>query len=281
MATTDGVRGFCLRILEAGDLDSKLAPPPRNLASETGVEPPVHIDHPQRDLGLHMRGGSPRLPRPGELRDPEARIHCLARFAHHELMAVELFAWALLRWPDLPPALRSGFLHVLAEEQTHCRLYAERVESLGSHLHEHPHSDYFWKHAPAIAASPHGARAFLCAMGLTLEQANLDFTGLYRDAFRNAGDEASAHICQRVLDDEVAHVALAARWMRRLRPGCDDVEAYTEAVPFPLSAARAKGKRFDVPARRRAGLSPDFIDHVRRARSTQELAGERHRPLDR
>jgi hypothetical protein len=69
--------------------------------------------------------------------------------------------------------------------------------------------------------------------------------------------------------------------MRRLRPGCDDVEAYTEAVPFPLSAARAKGKRFDVPARRRAGLSPDFIDHVRRARSTQELAGERGRPLDR
>ncbi len=281
MATSDGVRGFCLGILESGDLDSKLAPPPRDLEFESGIERPVHIDHPRRLPGLRMQGGAPRLPRPGELGDSRARIDCLARFAHHELMAVELFAWALLRWPDLPAALRSGFVHVLAEEQTHCRLYVERIQALGSHLHEHVHSDYFWKHAPAIAASPHGARAFLCAMGLTLEQANLDFAGLYRDAFRNAGDEASARICQRVFDDEVTHVALAARWMRRLRPGRDDVEAYTEAVPYPLSAARAKGKRFDAPARRRAGLSPDFIDHVRRARSTQELAGERNRPLDR
>ena len=108
MATTDGVRDFCLRILESGDLETKLAPPPHNLESETDVEPPVHIDHPRREPGLRMQGGSPRLPRPGELRDPKARIHCLARFAHHELMAVELFAWALLRWPDLPPALRSA-----------------------------------------------------------------------------------------------------------------------------------------------------------------------------
>ena len=115
-------------------------------------------------------------------------------------------------------------------------------------------------------------------MGLTLEQANLDFTGLYRDAFRNAGDEASAHICQRVRDDEVTHVALAARWMRRLRPGCDDVEAYTEAVPFPLSAARAKGKQFSTTARRRAGLSDDFIDYIRTARSSAETAGVKAAP---
>ena len=66
MATTDGVRGFCLRNLESGDMDTKLAPPPRNLESETAVERPVHIDHPRREPGLRMQGGIPHLPQPGE-----------------------------------------------------------------------------------------------------------------------------------------------------------------------------------------------------------------------
>jgi hypothetical protein len=51
------------------------------------------------------------------------------------------------------------------------------------------------------------------------------------------------------------------------------VAAYEAAVPFPLGAARAKGRRFDAGARRRAGLGEDFIEHVRRARSRAELAG--------
>jgi uncharacterized ferritin-like protein (DUF455 family) len=186
-------------------------------------------------------------------------------------MAAELFAWALLRWPALPPELRRGWLGALRDEQKHCGLYLERLHALGSRLEDHVLSDYFWKHAPALAASPHGPRAFLSAMGLTLEQANLDFSLLYRDAFRAAGDEASALVCSVVHDDEVRHVALAARWLGRLSdPEQDETQRYNESVPFPLSAARAKGRRFDVAARRRAGLGEAFIDHVRSARSTQE-----------
>jgi hypothetical protein len=48
------------------------------------------------------------------------------------------------------------------------------------------------------------------------------------------------------------------------------LEAYQEAVPYPLAAARAKGRRFDEAARRRAGLSGAFIAFVRGARSSQE-----------
>jgi uncharacterized ferritin-like protein (DUF455 family) len=108
-------------------------------------------------------------------------------------------------------------------------------------------------------------------MGLTLEQANLDFSLLYRDAFRAAGDEETARVCQQVHDDELRHVALAAGWLRRLDPdAAGELAAYEKAVPFPLSAARAKGRRFDAAARRRAGLEPEFIEHVRTARSSQE-----------
>ena len=264
------VRAFCRRILEVGDLDTKLEPPAERLSDES-AGPPLCVDGPARDPGLEMRSGVEPLPRPRALTSPEARAVCLARFAHHELMAVELFAWALLRWPELPPELRRGFLDVLAEEQLHCRLYIDRLRAHGSALSDHPQSSYFWKHAPAIAKSPHGPLAFLCAMGLTFEQANLDFTLVYRDGFRAAGDGASARVCQSVHDDEVGHVRLAAHWLRALTPsGQDEVEAYRRAVPYPLAAARAKGRRFAETARRRAGLSEAFIAFVRDARSSQE-----------
>ena len=271
-------RAFCRRVLEAGDLASKLAPPRDASGRLLTLDPPgpaLVLDRPARAPGLRMRGGGDRLPRPGELRDVASRRTCLARFAHHELMAVEYFAWALLRWPDLPAPLRRGWLSALADEQRHCRLYLDRLAALGGHFDGDDHSDYFWRHAPAIAASPAGPAAFLAAMGLTLEQANLDFTLTYRDAFAAAGDAESAAICQQVHDDEVAHVALAAHWIVRLTeadPGreCADLEGYLASVPFPLGAARAKGRRFEPGPRRRAGLSPAFVEHVRTARSSAE-----------
>jgi len=280
------VRESCRRILESGNLEAKLAPlvgPSGEALSDEPAGPPLCFDRPVRDPELEMHGGVESLPRPGELASREARARCLARFANHELMAVEFFAWALLRWPNLPTELRRGFVAVLADEQLHCRLYLGRLRALGSALSDHRLSDYFWKHAPAIAASPHGPRAFLCAMGLTFEQANLDFTLIYRDGFRNAGDEKSAQICQRIHDDEVGHVRLAARWLRALAPeGQGEIEAYQEAVPYPLAAARAKGRRFDEAARRRAGLSGEFIAFVRGARSSQEqgLGASRNRNDD-
>ncbi len=276
-------REFCLRILESGDLASKLAPPFDPTGALLALDPSgsaIFIDRPARDVGLRMRGGGDKLPRPGELSDLASRQLCLARFAHHELMAVEYFAWALLRWPDLPLALRRGLFVALADEQRHCRLYLDRLDALGGRFDGDDHSDYFWRHAPAIAASPAGPAAFLAAMGLTLEQANLDFTLTYRDGFARAGDPESAAICQQVHDDEIAHVALAAHWLVRLGPASDgapdsgsdaaDLDAYLASVPFPLGAGRAKGRRFEAKPRARAGLSEALIEHVRQARSSQE-----------
>jgi uncharacterized ferritin-like protein (DUF455 family) len=276
------VRGFCLRILSAGDLATKLEPPIDAADAplpDLEPGPPIDIQRPARDPGLTLQSGAEPLPRPGELTGAAARACCLARFAHHELMAVELFAWALVRWPALPDGLRRGFLGALRDEQIHCRLYLDRLADHGSDLGEHPRSDYFWRQAPAIAASPHGARAFLAAMGLTLEQANLDFALVYRDGFRDAGDEASARVCQRVYDDEIGHVRLAAHWLTELTPeaDADQTEAYEAAVPFPLAANRAKGRRFDVAGRRKAGLDESFIEHVRTARSNQETRVRRTR----
>ena len=278
------LRQFCSGILGSGDLESKLSPPHQQDGSpldDSNRGQPLYIEHPVRDPEIAMAAGQPNLPRLGALKDPQARITCLARFAHHELMAVELFAWALLRWPDAPSGLRKEFVRILADEQRHCQMYIDRVESLGGSFFNPPYSNYFWKHVPAMSASPHGPAAFLASMGLTLEQANLDFTTMYREAFAAAGDSESAEIMQQVHDDEIGHVAAAARWIKTLGPpGSDIIDAYSEAVPFPLSASRAKAKRFDVVSRRRAGLGEAFIEYIRSARSPQNRSMKRAESIE-
>jgi uncharacterized ferritin-like protein (DUF455 family) len=263
------VRDYALSIVDGASLEAKLRPPPSSLTYAPHSDALVRIA-PARDAAIALAAKGPRLPGLGALRDPhtgsQARAACLSRFAHHELCAVELFAWALLAFPSMPLALQRGFVQTLAEEQEHCRLYLARLAAHDVTFGALPLTDYFWRHVSTIAAAPHGPLAFLCAMGLTLEQANLDFTLMYRDAFRAAGDEESARVLQRVHDDEIGHVKLAAHWLARLAgPGTRQLDAYLEAVPFPLGARRAKGRTFDAESRRRAGLEEDFITFVRDA----------------
>ena len=98
-------------------------------------------------------------------------------------------------------------------------------------------------------------------------------------ALAEAGDDESARVCQIVHDEEIVHVALAAHWIGRLGEPTrgaaseSDLDHYLAAVPFPLGPARAKGRRFELAPRRRAGLSEALIEYVRTARSSQETSG--------
>jgi uncharacterized ferritin-like protein (DUF455 family) len=274
------LRASCLRVLTSGELEAKLAP----LAAaawtpEDGALGPVRALRPARSAELAMGAGAAPLPRPEALGDASARALALARFAHHELQAAELFAAALLRWPELPAPLVRGLAGILEDEQRHARLYLGRLAALGARFADFaPHSDYFWKHAAAVLDGT--PAAFFAAMGLTLEQANLDFSGIYREAFAAAGDAESAAVCARVHSDEIGHVALAARALRELGVrGAGDTQRFEASVPFPFSAARAKGRRFDAGARRAAGLDEKFIAHVRHARSPQEAPRKTHAGL--
>ncbi len=263
------VRDHCLALLQRGALADKLAPPRRADGSPLDDDEPgpaIVVAAPARDAAIAMTGGADKLPKLGALKDPAARAACLARFAHHELQAVELFAWALLAFPTMPAGLRRGLLFALSEEQVHLQLYLDRLAAHGAQLGDAPLSDYFWRHTGAILQSEDPVLAFLCAMGLTLEAANLDFTLLYRDAFRAAGDLQTAAVLQRVHDDEIGHVRLAATWAVRLAGTSSDVDAYRRGVPFPFSAARAKARRFDRGARAKAGLSDELIAYVEDAR---------------
>jgi uncharacterized ferritin-like protein (DUF455 family) len=70
-----------------------------------------------------------------------------------------------------------------------------------------------------------------------------------------AGDTAGAAIIDRILHDEIGHVAIGNRWFRWLcdARGLDPVEAYAELAA--RHAAPRPARPFNVEARRAAGFS--------------------------
>ena len=93
MATS--IVGFCRQILEGGSLDDKLVGDV--LAKDDADAVAVDIDVPARSGVLVMKEGAEKLPALNELGKDDARVACLSRFAHHELMAV---LWIILKWKN-------------------------------------------------------------------------------------------------------------------------------------------------------------------------------------
>jgi uncharacterized ferritin-like protein (DUF455 family) len=247
-------RDFARAILEADTVAGKLAPPPAALVLDD-PEPPCLVAAPRRPAGLeavhHRKVAVP--PRAG-LRDPAQRARILHALANHELQAIELFAWALLAFPAAPRPFRAGLVAILADEQRHLALYDGRLRAHGLRFGDLPVTAHFWNRLP-----PPDPLHFVCTMGLTFEQANLDFAGDYAAAARAAGDAETAAVLEQVHADEIGHVRFAWIWLGKLAPGADPWATYRAHVLPPLGPARARGARLDVEARRRAGLSEAFL----------------------
>src|SRR6185436_3334673 len=194
--------------------------------------------------------GTRRLEQTGE------RGRLLHFFANHELLATELMALVLLKFPDAPAAFRKGVLQTLKDEQEHTRLYLERMRACGIEFGELPLSGYFWR-CIAPMENPIDYVAGLC---LTFEQANLDFARHFAQGFAKVGDEASSALLEKIYRDEIGHVAYGLKWFRRWKdPNESDWEAFCRTLKFPLSPQRAKGLSLNVEGRRAAGFDPHFI----------------------
>lgn len=246
---------FAYQIVTGSTLAAKLVPPPRTLTFADRA-PPVRLVAPGRPVNLVIVPGRfARVPPVAGMRDPKQRARILHALANHELQAVELFAWALLAFPDAPTPFRRGLMAILADEQRHMAAYIDRLAALHTAFGDHPVTGHFWNHIGQFD----GPLAFVCAMGLTFENANLDFCGDYASAARECGDVETAAVIDQVHADEIRHVHFAWNWLRRLGGEADPWQTYLTHVRPPLGPARARGARFDRDARRCAGLDEAFI----------------------
>jgi uncharacterized ferritin-like protein (DUF455 family) len=254
------LRDWAERIVHGAELTDKLWFPPDGLSDEAPGRPAA-VGAPARTPSLALSPGDDTpLPRPSALRDPAVRVRLLHAFANHELLALELMALVLLRFPEAPRAFRLGTARVMRDEQRHLAMYRGRIRALGGELGDHRLSGFFWR-ALAGVESP---AAFVARMGLVLEQANLDWCTLWGARFAEAGDPATARIVHQVYEDEIGHVAHALRFHRAWKPDEDtDWQAFLDNTAPPMGPGRARGPVFDHEGRQRAGLDADFIGRVR------------------
>lgn len=260
---------FAERILYGTELDEKLLSPetvtdfvPRSIS---------HIpDYPGRPPALRLQGDGPRhkvaFPGLHELENERTRGHVLHFFANHELLALELMALMLLRFPEAPASFRMGIFHTMVEEQGHLRMYRERMENAQVEFGEIPVNAFFWR----TLRDMQSPLDFVTGMSMTFEQANLDFAGYYARAFRDVGDIETADVLDVVYEEEIGHVHHGVVWFDRWRPRDKSrFRAFEVLLPEGLSPVRAKGNEFDIEARREAGLDEDFITRLRLYRASR------------
>src|SRR5260221_6604147 len=256
------LREFAESVLFAGDLQAKLAAPPELTDDHSGL-PILTPALPGRPPELRFKpqhSGKSNVPRIQTLEKPGESGRLLHFFANHELLATELMALVLLRFPDAPKAFRQAVLRTLKDEQQHTRWYLDRMQQCGVGFGELPVSGYFWR-AISGMESP---LDYVAGLSLTFEQANLDFARFYSRAFSRIGDQTSAELLQRIYQDEIAHVACGVKWFKKWKePYENDWQAFRRCLKFPLSPQRAKGPEFNVEGRLAAGLDTLFIDELK------------------
>ena len=142
---------------------------------------------------------SPNLKR---LEQASSRAALLHHFANHELLAIELMALCLLRFPEAPPAFRQSLIASIEEEQRHFQLYQKQLRRLGVDFGDLPVNDFFWRHLRGMRS----LQEFTAVMGLTFEQANLDYMSHYIAAFQKIGESEITAVLEVVLRDEIGHV---------------------------------------------------------------------------
>jgi len=219
---------------------------------------------PVRPRGLEMKHGQGEKfspPSDEQLEHESARGQLLHFLANHELLATELMALTLLKFPDAPLAFRQGVLVTLQEEQEHTRMYLRQMKSCGIEFGSFPLSGQFWR-AVEPMQSP---LDFVSRLSLTFEQANLDYSLHFAGVFEKIGDAETAQLLQKIYQDEIGHVQHGLHWFRQWKkPNQTDWDAYQEQLEFPLSPQRGRGPRgaFNRAGRIAAGLSEDFIDAI-------------------
>jgi uncharacterized ferritin-like protein (DUF455 family) len=253
------IERWCWDFITTRTLSNKLTPPAppdaRDEKSWESAAPARRIGAPGRPSELCVIARSPRRPKAGGLERPEARAQMLHTFLHHELQAAELFAWAVLAFPETPRAFRAGLLRLCGEELAHLALYRVELERLGFEPGSFVVRDWFWERVARCMS----AASFVALQGLGLEGANLEHSARFAGLFRAAGDEATARILEEIEADEIAHVAFAVHWFERLSGTALDYDRWRAALPSPLTPALLQGRPLNRAARIRAGLDEDFL----------------------
>ncbi len=154
---------------------------------------------PPRYMPKRRKGGS-----------DSGRIALIHALAHIEFVAIDLAFDVVGRFgAEFPRAFVDDWMAVGADEAMHFALLDRRLQTFGSFYGALPAHDGLWEAASDTAQD---SLARLAVVPMVLEARGLDVTPATRDRFAVAGDAATAAILNRILNDEMRHVAAGSRW---------------------------------------------------------------------
>ncbi len=210
---------------------------------------------PDVPLLLHP-GAMPKRGR-GSAQGRLALIHALA---HIEFVAIDLALDAAGRFgAEMGREFVDDWLGVAADEAMHFALLARRLRTLGSFYGAMPAHDGLWEAARDTA---HDVAARLAIVPMVLEARGLDVTPNAIAKFANAGDERTARVLQRILDDEIRHVRFGTMHFVAV---CEKREESPPKAWKRLVTRHFHGAvkpPFNDSARHQAGLSREFMAGV-------------------
>lgn len=158
-----------------------------------------------------------RMPKRGRGGSERGRIALYHALAHIEFVAIDLALDMAGRFgAEMGRAFVGDFLAVAADEAMHFALLDRRLRTLGSGYGALPAHDGLWE---AADSTRHDVAARLAVVPLVLEARGLDVTPLMIERLRTAQDTAGVRLLERILCDEIRHVAIGARHFGKI---CDD-----------------------------------------------------------
>lgn len=209
-----------------------------------------------------------RPPRP-ELRPPRElpkrgvggrrnRVALLHALAHIELNAVDL-AWdVVVRFAHegLPRAFYDDWVRVALDEADHFAMLEDLMRAEGAAYGDLVAHDGLWQAAASTADS---LAARLALVPMTLEARGCDTTPATIARLQAAGETAAVPALERILEDEISHVAAGVRWFEWLcaRDALDPVATYHDVLRRRFKGGRLKPP-FNHEARARAGMAKAY-----------------------
>lgn len=199
----------------------------------------------------------PKRGKGGSQRNAAALWHSLA---HIEFVAIDLALDMAGRFGrEMGVEFTGDFLSVAADEAMHFALIERRLRTMGSTYGALPVHDGLWQ---AAHETRHDVAARLAVVPMVLEARGLDVTPATRDRLQAMGDMAGARILQRVLDDEIRHVAIGTRHFVALCESQDESPENRWKMLVSRYFRGALKPPFNDSARLAAGLSREFYAGV-------------------
>ncbi len=234
-------------------------------AGQTSIDPAADVQ-PAAGIALPGRPERPELipaqqmPRRNP-RDPRGHAALLHSIAHIEFNAINLALDAVWRFPHLPEDFYRDWIRVAAEEAEHFSLLREHLQGIGAEYGDFPAHNGLWDMAEKTRAD---LLARMALVPRTLEARGLDVNPSIRAKLAAAGDQRGAEILDRILADEIGHVAIGNRWYHWAcaRAGRPPITAYDE-LAATFGAPRIKPP-FNRDARLKAGFSAEEMDWLER-----------------